>query len=148
MTPGPNQNLEAAVKSTDSSIQGHSLRTQPHGGALRNGGPNRGGTGRPQSLVSIALRRSEQTAHIELLRAIAAGEPLKVTVVGRNRRVRLLSPTPTERIRAIEAIFVLAGLVETRLALPTITTPPAPAVDGESRQAVAHREGAGNDHVR
>jgi hypothetical protein len=46
------------------------LRPQPHGGALRNGGTNKGGTGRPPSEIRAMLRGSF-SERVKILEQIA-----------------------------------------------------------------------------
>ncbi len=46
------------------------MRQQPHGGALRNGGTNKGGPGRPPNVIRQKLRGSFEE-RIKILEAIA-----------------------------------------------------------------------------
>ena len=64
------------------------LIPQPHGGALRNGGPNRGGVGRPPSAIRERLRGSFDQ-RIEVLEEIA-DDPMQ-TPADRTRAIDLLA---------------------------------------------------------
>jgi len=46
------------AKSQSTAISTGTLVPQPHGGALRHGGTNAGGSGRPPALIRAALRES------------------------------------------------------------------------------------------
>lgn len=87
-------------------------RPQAHGGALRNGGPNRGGGRRKESrLVEAALRLSPLEA-VRRLGAIAQGTPLLIIDSGKRRRVSFRSATVKDRIRALEALVSIASADE------------------------------------
>ena len=53
-----------------STVPTGALVTQPHGGALRNGGTNRGGPGRPPAKLRAQLRRMANT-RIQVLASIS-----------------------------------------------------------------------------
>lgn len=109
---GPNP-LGSDRKTAASEGTRHPLRQQPHGGALGQGGPNRGGSGRPASIVATTFSATEMAVQVEFLRQIITGEPIVQTVVGRNRRIRLRSAAPLERIRAVEVLWALVGATVT-----------------------------------
>ena len=61
----------AKPKTTDKSTVGK-LIPQPHGGALRNGGTNKGGTGRPRDEWKAELAAiASDDAVVQMIRAVA-----------------------------------------------------------------------------
>ena len=82
--------------------------TQPHGGALRNGGTNRGGRGYPDRIKKLAqqalLPRVRILAHFADGVAVQQQEDAEG-----NREFVLQSPTPRERIAAIEALHKIGN---------------------------------------
>ena len=90
-----------------STVPVGALVPQPHGGAIRNGGTNRGGPGRPKDIVREAFLLSG-AARRPVLETIADGK-----LVERYRRVGAsgepieveTSAGASERIRAVEALL-------------------------------------------
>ena len=64
---------ETTAKST---VPVGELVPQPHGGAIRNGGTNKGGPGRPASALREALRGSFEE-RMAVLESIVDGEPVQ-----------------------------------------------------------------------
>jgi hypothetical protein len=85
------------VKTTAKTTAAGALIRQRHGGALRNGGTNRGGTGRPANKAK-ALALKHYTERIPLLGAIADD----------------LDVEPQQRINAIVELRKGAGLIDER----------------------------------
>jgi len=85
---------------------------QAHGGALRLGGPNRGG-GRHKEphLVETALRLPPREA-VRRLGAIVQGAPMLFIDSHKRRRIAFRSPPIRERIRALEALARIACITE------------------------------------
>ncbi len=128
---------------------GGSMRPQPHGGMLRTGGTNRGGPGRPPSLISQRCRGSFEEC-ITVLEQIADGE-LGARTRDRIRAVELLgkygmTSTPVDlqevrhRLRAtIAAISELpdedaaAALLTTLEAIWSPDVSRAPVSSGKAR---------------
>ena len=80
------------------------LRPQAHGGALRNGGPNRGGTGRPPSVIRQRLRGSFEE-RIAVLEAIADGEAVeRVRLPSGEETDTRKSAAVSERLKAIDLL--------------------------------------------
>lgn len=83
----------------DHGVPVGALVQQPHGGALRNGGTNRGGAGRrPDRIKRLAqkllLPRLHILAHIADGTSVALGE----------EGLKFVAPTPGERTAAIRAL--------------------------------------------
>ena len=87
---------------------------QPHGGALARGGipGNKGGGRRPDRIRRMAQRALLK--RVPLLAHLADGVAVEFTDDGATR---LISPTPGERIRAMEALHKLASSPEVNVAL-------------------------------
>lgn len=69
-----------STKTTDfSTAKVGELVPQPHGGALRNGGTNAGGTGRPKNELRAKLREGFEKAlpHIQAALEAGPGDPEK-----------------------------------------------------------------------
>ena len=85
-------------------------RPQPHGGALRNGGTNAGGTGRPLSAVKIAQRLNPPEA-LQRLSLIVQGAPQLMIDTRKRGKVRLRSVSIGERIKALD-VLVRIGYID------------------------------------
>lgn len=81
-------------------------RRQPHGGALRDGGTNAGGPGRPLSVVRIAGDLGPLEAVHQLSR-IVQGAPLLTVDSRKRRKLSYRSVSVQDRIRALEALIRL-----------------------------------------
>lgn len=77
--------IKTTAKSTGRVVG--ELIPQPHGGALRNGGPNAGGTGRPPSEIRKKLRGSFED-RVKVLEAIA--DDTKASPADRMRALDLM----------------------------------------------------------
>lgn len=78
------------------------LVRQPHGGALRYGGTNRGGTGRPPSAIREQLR-GDFDRRRRILREIADGKAMvRVRDAEGKETESLVSAAPRDRLRAID----------------------------------------------
>lgn len=65
---------KSTEKSTETEVPVGALITQPHGGAIRNGGTNKGGPGRPPSALRERLTGSFEQ-RVPILEEIADGIP-------------------------------------------------------------------------
>lgn len=87
-----------------------SLVPQEHGGALRYGGTNAGGPGRPPSALRATCRASF-AARIKILEDIADGEPIvKLRGPDGETTIGLGSASPADRIRAIDTLGKYGGI--------------------------------------
>src|SRR5690348_17498928 len=68
----PKKRVRTTRKTTEKPTVGQ-LVPQPHGGALRHGGPNKGGTGRPPDAIRAAMREKLDVALPKLWRDYEAG---------------------------------------------------------------------------
>lgn len=116
----------AAKKST--AITTAAVRPQRHGGALRNGGTNRGGSGRPASAIRERLRGSF-AERIPVLEAFADGAaPIteKCPKCGHepDSDGSVEAITTTDRLRAMDLLakYSLGEKTELTLVSPEITT--------------------------
>lgn len=75
----PNSKTTAKTTATRRSRVG-ALIPQPHGGALRNGGTNKGGTGRPPSIIRAELREDYAQRKEFLNQVIDGAVKVKTTV--------------------------------------------------------------------
>ena len=79
------------------------LIPQPHGGALKRGGPNRGAGRRPDRVKKLALQLLEP--RLQLLAHFADGVVVsQVEDVNGTAKHVLHSPSPAERIKALEVL--------------------------------------------
>jgi hypothetical protein len=86
------------------------LQPGPRGGMLMSGGTNKGGPGRPKSVVRAAYMESF-AARLKVLEDIADGVPVQKTTVlgvggkdGIQELEAITSASPGERIRAIDTM--------------------------------------------
>lgn len=101
---------KTAKKTTGKST---ALIPQPHGGALRPGGTNVGGPGRPPSAIRAVLREAYND-RIPFLQALADGKPitLRVATTSKNSKGertvtskrRVFTPGVGERLAAMEQL--------------------------------------------
>lgn len=86
----------------------HGMMVQPHGGALRRGGPNKGGPGRRPDRIK-KLAQKALLPRVQLLAHLADGVAIHFDD---ESGTKLISPTPGERIRALEMLHKI-GMGET-----------------------------------
>lgn len=89
------------------------LIPQDHGGALRPGGTNAGGPGRPPSAVRAVLREAYED-RIPFLRALADGEPITLRSATSSKnskgertvesKKRVFTPGVADRLAAMEQL--------------------------------------------
>jgi hypothetical protein len=72
----PNKSQKATKTTAKTTVPVGALIPQPHGGALRNGGTNAGGPGRPADLVRQRLVGAFEE-RIDVLERIADGRPVE-----------------------------------------------------------------------
>ena len=102
------------------------LVPQPHGGALRYGGTNKGGPGRPTNLAKEMAREAVEDL-IPRLQKIAMGEELIAKVRRRDSSGAPIeletTPEIRDQIRAFEALVKLAKETKTQAASAWETSP-------------------------
>lgn len=89
------------------------LVPQDHGGALRQGGTNAGGPGRPPSAVRAVLREAYED-RIPFLRALADGQPITLRTATSSKnskgertvtsKKRVFTPGVNDRLAAMEQL--------------------------------------------
>lgn len=80
------------------------LIPQPHGGALRNGGTNKGGTGRPPSIIREQLRGSFAD-RVAVLEKIADGEAVAKMKAPDGKETEIqVSADIGDRLKAIDML--------------------------------------------
>ncbi len=80
------------------------LVPQAHGGALRHGGTNKGGPGRPPSLIR-SLFRDSFANRLWVLEDVADGEPMvRVRDALGNETGATRSASPGDRIKAVDVL--------------------------------------------
>ena len=94
--------MQVAAKTPVKTPEPVRMELQPHGGALRRGGTNRGGPGRPASAVRAAFRES-LAGRRHILEQIADGVcVVRVRTPDGVETETKVSASPAERIRALE----------------------------------------------
>lgn len=91
----------AEIHGTKHGLPVGAMIPQPHGGRLRNGGTNRGGSGRrPDRIKKLAGKLLEP--RMALLAHFADGVAVQQTEDATGaKKFELISPTPKERIAAL-----------------------------------------------
>ena len=121
--------------------QENEMIPQPHGGALRNGGTNRGGTGRPKSEIRKACAEAFDSRIPRLLQimdeASTPAEYMKaLDLLGKYGGLQQIDATsgdnPLQGLTESERIERIASLINLARARGTTEPPPSNALDVQS----------------
>lgn len=104
---------KARKRAKKTTAKSTALIPQEHGGALRPGGTNAGGPGRPPSAVRAVLREAYED-RIPFLRALADGKPITLRTATSSKNAkgertvtskkRVFTPGVNDRLAAMEQL--------------------------------------------